>query len=374
MLAAAVARNPQIAVAGAERSVADALQRKAQQPFAGAPSANVKYQTDQIGSDLGYREWEGGFDFPLWLPGQSGSYAREAEQTLLVSDSVGDNTRLEIAGELRERLWTVAIARSEVEQARSAHNVADELLRDVQRRVEAGELPRSDQLLAEKELLQREELLLDAGNRATQAERLFMRYTGLEAPRDPTPEQNPSPAELTQDHALLQLTQRQVDRARAHRDRVSKVRRSGPNLWVGGKTVKALAGSDYDSAIGVELSMPFGGTAHTAPELAEAEAALTRAQVAHSAASLALEDALTRASLELDRASSALTQTERRRALTEESLKLSRRAFDLGETDLVRLLQAQADALAARHDHRIRRLEHGLAVARLNQALGVIPQ
>ena len=47
MLAAAVAHNPQIAIAGAERSVADALQRKAQQPFAEAPSANVKYQTDE---------------------------------------------------------------------------------------------------------------------------------------------------------------------------------------------------------------------------------------------------------------------------------------------------------------------------------------
>jgi cobalt-zinc-cadmium efflux system outer membrane protein len=374
MLAAAVARNPQMAVADAERRVADALRRKAEQPFADSPSANVKYQTDQIGSDLGYREWEGGVDLPLWLPGQPASYAREAAQTLEVSDSVSDSTRLEIAGELRERLWTAAIARGELEQARSARDVADRLLQDVRQRVDAGELPRSDQLLAEKELLQREEVLLEVSNRAAQAERLFTRYTGLEAPAEPAPEQVNTPAGLAPGHPALQLTQRQIDRARAHRDRIGKVRRSGPNLWVGGKTVKAMAGSGYDSAIGIELSLPFGGAAHTAPELAEAEAELTRAQVAHSAAGLALEDALTRASLELDRARSVVQQTERRLALAEESLQLSRRAFDLGETDLVRLLQAQADAFAARDDHEIRQLEHGQAVARLNQALGVIPQ
>ena len=120
--------------------------------------------------------------------------------------------------------------------------------------------------------------------------------------------------------------------------------------------------------------MPFGGGAHTAPALAEAEAALTQAQVEYNDTRLALEDTLTLARLELERANATLEQTARRRTLAEESLELGRRAFHLGETDLVRLLQTQADALSARHDHEIRQLEYGQALARLNQALGVIPQ
>lgn len=374
MVSAAAARNPGIELAEAERGIADALQRKAEQPFADAPSANLKYQTDAIGSDLGYREWEGGVDLPLWLPGQSDRYAREAERRRAVSDSIDDARRLELAGEVRERLWKLVIARSEVEQNRSALEVARGLLNDVQRRVEAGELPRSDRLLAHKELLLREESLQRAGLQATEAERLFNRYTGLDAPSEPLREAPPAEVALSPEHPRLRLAQRRLERARAHRERISGERRRGPNLWLGGKSARAATGADYESAIGVELSVAFGSGPHTAPALAEAEAELTRARVEHSDTRRMLEDALTRARLGLERADAALDQTERRRALAEESLKLSRRAFDLGETDLVRLLQAQADALSARHDYEIRRLEYGQALARLNQALGVLPQ
>lgn len=371
---AATARNPGLELADAERGIADALRLKAEQPFADAPSANLKYQTDAIGSDLGYREWEGGVDLPLWLPGQSDHYAREAERGLAVSDSIDDAKRLEIAGEVRERLWAVAIARSEVAQNRSALEVAKGLLNDVQRRVEAGELPRSDRLLAEKEALLLQEAVQQASIRTTQAERLFNRYTGLDAPAVSEREAPPAEVALSPEHPQLRLAKRRMDQARAHRDRVSGERRRGPNLWVGGKSVKAATGAGHDSAVGVELTMPFGSGAHTAPALAEAEAALTQAQIEYNGTRLALEDTLTQARLELERANAALEQTARRRTLAEESLELSRRAFDLGETDLVRLLQAQADALSARHDYEIRQLEYGQALARLNQALGVIPQ
>lgn len=374
MVNAAIERNPGLELAGAERKLAGALRRKADQPLADAPSANLKYQTDALGSDRGYREWEGGVELPLWLPGQADGYAREAGRSLTAAESLAQAQRLEIAGEVRERLWTAAIARSTGEQARAAVGVAEKLLHDVQRRVAAGELPRSDRLLAEKKLLNRQEGLQQATNRAEQAERLFTRYTGLAASPAPATESPRAPAELSDDHPRLRLTRDRLERAKAHRDRIAVTRRSGPSVWLGAKSTRDATGAGYDSAVGVEVSLPFGTAAHTAPALAEAEAQLTQAQVEHRRTRLALEDALTRADLELARTTTSLQQTERRLALAEESLKLSRRAFELGETDLVRLLQAQDDALAARHDHQIRRLEHGRALARLNQALGVIPQ
>jgi outer membrane protein TolC len=374
MVAAAAERNPGQDLARAEREIAGSLQRKADHPFAADPSVNVKYQTDALGSDLGYREWEGGIDFPLRLPGQSGAYALEADVQKAVAESMSNTRRLEIAGEVRERMWAVAIAGSEFEQAASALAVARKLLNDVRRRVEAGELPRSDRLLAEKELLWREEEMQQAVHRATLAQRLFSRYTGLEAPAQPALEQPVSPRELDAEHPRLRLAQRRTDAARTHLDRVRSTSCSGPNLWLGAKSTKAADDFDHESSIGVELSMPIGTGAHTAPEVAEAEAALTRAQVAQRALRLELEDGLTRASLDLDRTATTREKTERRMTLAEETLKLSRRAFDLGETDLVHLLRAQGDALGARYDYRIRTLEYGRAVARLNQALGVIPE
>lgn len=374
MVQAAAARNPGAELAAAQRGIGVALQGKADQPLAAAPTANVKYQTDRIGSDLGYREWEGGVDMSLWLPGQADAFAREAEQQQGLSDAMQTARDLQIAGEVRERLWSAALAYSDAEQARSARDTAQELFNDVKRRVAAGELPRSDSLLAEKELLQREDALQQTLNRANQAAALFKRYTGFDALANPAAESPASADAIDQTHPLLSRLYGEVERARAHRDRVRMTQRVGPNLWVGAKSARALSGEDYESAVGIELSMPFGDAVHNAPDLAEAEAALTEAQVEYSRARLQLEDTLSQVVLELERATGTLAQTERRRALANESLKLSRRAFELGETDLVRLLQAQADALSARHDYRIRQLQHGQAIARLNQASGVIPR
>lgn len=374
IVSAASARNPGGELSAGQHELAAALQRKADQPFADAPSVNLKYQTDRIGSDIGYREWEGGVELPLWLPGQADSYAREADRQRGVADAMSAARLLEISGEVRERLSLAMLARSDAEQARNAEVTARALFNNVKRRVDAGELPNSDRLLAEKELVLRESERKAAENRALAAVMLFARYTGLDLPEQPIAEAAATAREIDLQHPWLQLLQREVDRARKHRDRVGADRSGGPTLWLGAKSARALAGEDYESAVGVEVSMPFGTKGHTAPALAEAELALTEAQVALSQTRLQLEDALTQAQLDLDRATTALAQTERRRDLSEASLKLSQRAFELGETDLVRLLQAQADALSARHEFNNRQLQHGQAVAQLNQALGVIPQ
>jgi len=371
---AASARNPGGELAISQHELAAAYQRKADQPFADAPSANVKYQTDRIGSDIGYREWEGGVDLPMWLPGQADSYAREADGQRSLADAMSVARLLEISGEVRKRLWAAMLARSDAEQARNAKVTARALFNNVKRRVDAGELPNSDRLLAEKELVLREGETKAAENRALAAARLFTRYTGLDLPEQPPAEVAMTAREIDLQHVRLQLLQREVDRARNHRDRVSASQSAGPTLWLGAKSARALTGEDYESSVGVELRLPFGTKGHSAPALAEAELALTGAQVVLNRTRLQLEDALTQAQLDLEGATAALAQTERRRELSEASLKLSQRAFDLGETDLVRLLQAQADALSARHEFQNRQLQHGHAVARLNQALGVIPQ
>jgi len=275
---------------------------------------------------------------------------------------------------VRERLWSAVLARSDAGQARDAEQTARALFGNVARRVDAGELPDSDRLLAENELVLREGEAQAAENRAVAAARLFSRFTGLDVPDQPPVEVVTTGRELDLQHARLALLQREVERARKHRDRVSAARSSGPTLWLGAKSVRALAGEDYDSAVGVEVSMPFGTHGHSAPAMAEAELALTEAQVQLSKARLELEDTLAQAQFDFERAKAALGQTERRRDLSAESLTLSKRAFDLGETDLVRLLQAQADALTARHEFHNRQLQLGQAAARLNQALGVIPQ
>jgi len=357
-----------------ERDIANALDQKAAQPLAGDPTFNLKYETDAIGSDLGYREWEGGVALPLWSPGQSGEYKREAQRTMSVADAILNARRLEIAGQVRDRIWLLALAHDELEQAQSALQTAQGLADDVKRRVDAGELPRSDLLLADKDVLTRADAVAQAENRVTQAEVTFRNYTGLESAPLPRRESLPANRELPADHPQLVLVKALVEQARAHRDRVEGERRKGPNVWLGGKTFKEQSGASYDSAVGIEVSIPFGSVVHAAPALAKADAALTEAQVEREHSHHQLTEALDIATLEYQRTIEAQQRAQRQQELAEASLSISRRAFELGETDLVRLLRVQADAIDARHDQQIRQLDVGQAIARLNQALGVIPQ
>ena len=373
-VSAAFARHPEASLAEARRELGQALGTRANQPLAGDPVFNLKYQTDALGSDNGYREWEGGVALPLWWPGQRSTRHREAERTLASADALARAKKLEVAGEVRERLWGLALARSAQKEAQLAYDSAKELERDINRRVEAGELPRSDLLLAKKETLGREDDLRQASNRARQAEELFKRYTGLEEVSAVQAETLTDSLELSEQHPLLNLASIDAERSRAHRDRVATDRRAGSSLWVGGKSTRDLSGGSYDSAVGLEIAIPLGTRAHAAPALAQAEEALTEALARQNRARRELQEALAAARLERQRTEEALERAARRQSLADESLRLSRRAFELGETDLVRLLQARSDALAAHHDLEVRRLEVCQAVARLNQILGVIPR
>lgn len=370
---AALVRWPDQQLTGAERDLAAALHRKAKQPLAADPTFNLKYQTDAIGSDLGYREWEGGVDLPLWWPGQARDHRREADYTLAVADAMARTQRLAVAGEVRQRLWTLVLARSELEQAESARQTALDLADDVKRRVAAGELPRSDLLLAEADVAAREDAVDQAQTRVAQAELSYMQLTGSDRTPPALPESPAPGVELSPHHPDLLLAEAEVERARARRDRISGARRGEPTLWVGAKSTRSETRADYDSAIGIELSLPLGSAAHHAPALAEAEAAFTAVVVARERLHRELQEEVELARMEHRRATAAQQAAQRRHALALASHKISRRAFELGETDLVRLLQVQADAIDAQHDLQLRTHEVGRAVARLNQALGVYP-
>lgn len=367
---AAFERHPESRLAQARRDLGQALELQSTQTFAGDAEFNLKYQTDAIGGDNGYREWEGGVNLPLWWPGQRSTQGQEAARTLVSADALSQAKRLEVAGVVRERLWALALERSRRDEAQLAYDSAVELERDIARRVEAGELARADLLLAQKEVIARDDDL----RQAREAEANLTLYTGLTDSPPAAAEALLEDFRLPDQHPALVLSDADAERARAHRDRVAAERSTSPNLWLGGKSTQASAGAGYDASIGIEISVPLSTRAHTAPALAEAEAALTEALAAQARTRHELEEALAAALAAYDRARQALERSDRVQSLAEESLRLSRRAFELGEIDLVRLLQARNDALAAHQNLVIRRKEVGQATARINQALGVLPR
>lgn len=373
-VATAYQHHPDRHRAQAERRLGEALELRASRTLAGDPIFNLKYQSDALGSDDGYQEWEGGVEVPLWWPGQSNAQHAQATRTLELADALEVAKRLEIAGQVRDHLWQWALARGARNDAKLAYDSAIDLQSDVTRRVDAGELPEKDLILARQETLAREDELQRASKQLHQAKLRFLNYSNLDVIPEPVAESPTQLDEVPETHPLLKLVVARTAQARAERDRVAMERHSGSSLWLGGKQSRAARGGGYDSAIGVELTVPLGSRSNAAPALADAEAQLTNAQADQTNTERRLTNELLLSRMDYEHAKSALRQSERALAMAEDSLRLNRTAFELGETDLVRLLGARSDALAARHALETRRLEIGQAIARMNQSAGVLPQ
>lgn len=371
---AAWQRLPNRRLPEAQRRESSAMRERVDYLLAGTPALKIKHLNDVLLSDNGYREWEGGVELPVWLPGQRDLGRREASRTEVAADALSHYQRLLVAGEVRERAWALALARNERDHAKRAVDSARELQTDVARRVAAGELARIDLILAEEETITREDELLGSESELSNKQREFFEYTGLSRLPDPILEPEPGPSDLPEDHPGLVLARSLVETARAQRNRIQGERRPNPVLWLGGKSEKAARGEDYESSLGLEITLPLGGSAESATALAQSETRLTEALAELAGVERRLGADLAQAIEALELANATLERAVQRKGLAEDGLRLNRRGFELGESSLFQLLRARQAALQARQLFGTRTLDRGRAIARLNQALGEIPQ
>jgi outer membrane protein TolC len=364
------------------RAEGDATRRQASSLIAGDLALRVKTVTDAATGDAGAYELEAMLDVPLWMPGQRGARQAVAQAMGAQADALVRLLRWEMAGRVREVTWAAALAQGRLRQAGAALDSAKSLERDTDKRVRAGELARVDLLVAQQETLAREVDIQAAQFDFDRAIQTYVDLTGLPALPEPL-EERPEPrvsalaetaAELPADHPLLADTDSAVAQARAERGRVQTDRHGNPVLSLGGKRVRDGRDAISADALQLEVSIPFGLAGQSAPALARAERGYTERVTERQRSRLAAEQTLHDARLEVLGGADALAVAQRRQSVTQEAAALVRRAFDLGEAELTALLQAQERVRQASLHLELRRLEQGRAAARLNQALGVVPQ
>ncbi|MCF8015906.1 MAG: TolC family protein, partial [Chromatiaceae bacterium] len=179
---------------------------------------------------------------------------------------------------------------------------------------------------------------------------------------------------LTADHPLLAEADAALARARAQGEQVVRDRRGNPILSLGGRRTRDARAFPDDDALQLELSIPFGLASQSAPEIAASERQVTERLADLHRMRREAERELVAAVLGRRGAAEALQVAERRASLAADALSVAQRAFDLGETDLAERLLAERRAREAHLDLALRRAEQGQALARVNQALGMIPQ
>lgn len=323
------------------------------------------------GDTRGPREaWELDMDVsaPVWLPGQRAALGgtilagvTELEARLLAR-------RLEIAGLLRDTWWNAAGAAREARLARDRLATARDIGRDVARRVELGDIPPGEALLAQNETLAAELGLAQAEADLAAARAAYRVLTGGAEPD--LPPEPPAPRILS--HPALRAAETGLASAEARVRLVAATPRDNPELGVFSRGQDGTL-TEQGVSFGLRLRLPLATEARNAPRRAEAQAELTRATAELAQRRRLLEAEIGAASAALRAAEAATRLARQRLGVADQQLGIARRAFQAGETglfDLYRIRQLQLDAAGAEARATV---AAGRARSRLNQALGVVP-
>ncbi|KQV61920.1 hypothetical protein ASE26_05065 [Duganella sp. Root198D2] len=364
-------RSPQVRTLEARQDEAAAGLALADSWLASAPTLGILQRTDQWTDRHERRESEISLSAPIWTPGQ------KARRTDLANASANElasqlaQAKLEISGQVRTRLWQARAAK-EIEIERADHwSHLQELANDVERRVKAGDLARSDVLLASQEVSLAHSNFIAARTDAKAALARFSVLTGMTTLPDVeiepvAPSGEPIPLRL-------QAARAAELRARAAIAAVRAQPASAPTVAVSMRRERDGVGMPNDRSIGIALQIPLIGQQRNRP----AEAAATT-QLASASADLAQLEAQAQADIALARdrladAEEALRLAEQRAGAMQEHTRLFDKAFAAGERALPELLRSRILSHEAQIALRQQRVALGMARAELNQALGIIP-
>ncbi len=359
----------------------DARGRATRSWFAGAPSVGVDVRRDLppgIGlpgtsraGERGKNELEPGISAPVWLPGQRAAQQRVLDRERGQLDAGRRQARWQLAGEVREAAWALALAATElrVQQGRLAS--ARALEADVARRVGAGDLAPADRSLARAESLAAEAAVLEAQARRDAAQVALQRLTGstaagsLAEPRVAEPDPGLHPA--------LAAAREAVQAGQARLDLAAATRRDNPTLSAVARFDRDADGTPYRNTIRFGVSVPLDTDARNAPRLAAASATLAEAEVALQRRERELDAERARARLALAAAQAAAQAQAGRAEAAGQARDAIERAFRAGERGLADLLRVRSQAFEAELAREAAREQAGLALARYHHALGVEP-
>lgn len=357
--------------AGGQRR-AQAERQAAASLWAAPPAVELTHRSDRLGSQLGQRETELSLAWPIWLPGQRARRLASAEASAAAAQQAEAAARLKLAGDLREAAWALVARQAELAQAEVERSALAALADDVDRRVRAGDLARSDALAARAEVLGATARAADA-RQQLQAERSRWQLLTGSGALPAAAETTSATDDALASHPALRLAQAHSEAARQRLQLLRHTRRDPPEVIVGVRQDRAARGDAAQHSVAVGVRWPFGTADRNLPLEAAALADLDLAEFdeARTRDRLAAEAAAARSAVQA--AEQQLGAARERAGLLRERSQLLDKSFRAGESPLPDVLRAlaaaaEADAAAARQQAAL-----GLARARLHQAQGSMP-
>lgn len=370
-LESAWSRSPLGAGLKARQEESKAALNSANSWIAGSPILGLSQRFDQSSgtADVGFSETEVSIATPVWWPGQKSARQTLAGFAAEQLDAETIQAKLELAGQVREAYWQVAIAQEDVRELEDHVQHLVDIAKDVARRVQAGDLARSDGLLADQEVLHAKTQWTAAKVEYQKRKTHYQTLTGLETPSAFQVElqRNSGP-----DHPKVLLTRSSLNQARAALDLANRSRASVPTVGVSMRNETDNV-SPNSRALGVHLQVPIGTDLQGKSLQTEAQTRIAVAQAELKLVGTTLSNEIEAAKFQLELEQEGLGQATQRATYASEHLALMQKAFRLGERGLIDLIRAQVlihESISAKTKQQ---LKVNLAISRLNQSFGVLP-
>ncbi|MDI1230882.1 MAG: TolC family protein [Methylobacter sp.] len=339
---------------------------------AGASQAGLRFQEATSGT-LHYID--ASVQVPLWNLGQRDAQQTVAKQAENSALSQADAVKLRVSGLVRAALWDMALANLNYEQAKTELAITDQLRAKVQRRVELGDLPRADFLLAQSESLQKRSVLTLAEAELMHARKRYSSITQMTKIPGTYEEKLVELTEIQQSHPLLVAINNQIERKQAELNAIKLVGSGQTNVAVGINSDRFTDDqrSNQTESFNIGIIVPFGGSAHLAPQVAAVNVELNKLLAEREQLSRDLEQAHHEAehNLEINRAELGIANELQQ--VAEEHLKMTHLSFSVGEINLMDLLKIQSRTQQAVLNAKQRSVMLQRDIALYNQAVGVTP-
>jgi len=352
---------------------AAALAQRGDSWTAGASLAGLRFQEATSGT-LHY--FDAAVEVPLWNIGQRDAEQRTAKLAESSALSQAEAVKLRVAGLVRGALWNMALAGLSYEQAKIELDITDQLVAKVQRRVELGDLPRADLLLAQSESLQKRSAVTQAEAELMHARKRYTSITQMTKIPGDYQEKLVELTEIQQNHPALMAINSQIERKQAELNAIKLVGSGQTNVAVG---INSDRGSNNDErsnqteSFNIGVTVPFGGSAHLAPQVAAVNVELNKLIAEREQLSRDLEQAHHEAEHNLEVNRVELGIANELKQVAEDHFKMTQASFSVGEINLMDLLRIQSRTQQAVLNAKQRSVMLQRDIALYNQAVGVMP-
>lgn len=349
---------------------AKAIEQRGESWLAGAPTLGLAFQEATSGT-LHYADAV--IEAPLWNFGQRDAEKALAQQAQKSAKTQKDLIKLRVAGLLRAALWDLTLMDIRYEQASAEFDITQRLVAKIKKFHELGELPRTDSLLVQSELLQKKSILTQSEAEAMHARRRYISITQSNTMPGNFDESLIGLNKIEQNHPALQAINGLIDRKRAEIETIRLIGAGQTALTVGVNSDRGDSRSNDTESFIIALDIPFGGSAHLAPKVAALNVELNKliATRAHLFRALEQENHEAEHNLQVNRAELGIAN--KLKQIAEQHLKMIKLSFSAGEIDLIDFLKIQSRTQQAILNAKERSIILQRDIALYNQSVGVTP-